>query len=252
MAILAAYYSQLLTCRLIVQIGSGVNLRVLDVGNNEWEEDLLKSLPSLHTISRCDSVSAVNGIGKAKWLKTIQKKEDYTDAIKKLGDDITVDESTVKQVEKLFCHLYGMPEENDINEVRYQKFCKEKMPEPHQLPPTKDELIQHLKRANYQSFVWKRALEVNPDIPSPVGNGWSLKDDVLEVVWMETLPAPESVLELVTCDCRRLNCNDNCQCRILSLECTDVCKCHGNCENVIYDKESDSDEDGNDEDNVNE
>ena len=155
-----------------------------------WEEDILKSLPSLHTISGCDSVSAVNGIGKAKWLKTIQKKEDYTDAIKKLGDDITVDESTVKQVEKLFCHLYGMPEENDINEVRYQKFCKEKMPEPHQLPPTKDELIQHLKRANYQSFVWKRALEVNPDIPSPVGNGWSLKDDVLEVGWMETLPAP--------------------------------------------------------------
>ena len=241
-AILAAYYSQLLTCRLIVQIGCGVNLRVLDVGNNEWE-DVLKSLPSLHAISGCDSVSAVNGIGKGKWLKTIQK-EDYIDAIKELGEDITVDESTVKQVEKLFCHLYGMPEEDDINKVRYRRFCKKKMPEPHQLPPTKDDLIQHLKRANYQSFVWKRALQVNPDIPSPVRNGWSLKDDVWKV--------PESVLELVTCDCRRLNCNGNCQCRTLSLECTDVCKCHANCENIIYDNVSDSDEDGIDREDANE
>ena len=118
MAILAAYYSQLLTCRLIVQIGCSVNLRVLDVGNNEWEEDVLKSLPSLNAISGCDSVSAVNGIGKGKWFNTIQMKENYIDAIKELGEDITVDESTVKQVEKLFCHLYRMPEEDDINEVR--------------------------------------------------------------------------------------------------------------------------------------
>ena len=120
------------------------------------------------------------------------------------------------------------------------------------MPPTKDELIQHLKRANYQSFVWKRALQVNPDIPSPVGNGWSLKDDVWKIVWMETLPAPESVLELVTCDCRRLNCNGHCQCRALSLECTDVCKCHANCENIIYDNVSDPDEDGIDGEDANE
>ena len=53
-AILARYYSQLLNCRLLLQIGSGSNLRILDIGINDLEEDLLKSLPSLHALSGCD------------------------------------------------------------------------------------------------------------------------------------------------------------------------------------------------------
>ena len=46
-----------------------------------------------------------------------------------------------------------MPEENEINDARYRKFCKNKIPELHELPPTKDELLQYAKRANYQSFI---------------------------------------------------------------------------------------------------
>ena len=225
-AILACYYSELINCRLLLQVGSGSNLRILDIGNNDLEEDLLKSLPSLHALSGCDSVSAINGIGKGKWLKTVTKSDKYIFAIQVLGEDIAVDKSTTNVIEKLFCHLYGMPEENEIND----------------LPPTKDQLLQHVKRANYQSFIWKRALHGNPDITSPVGNGWSLSGDVLEVVWMESLPAPESVLGLKTCDCRRLKCNASCQCKILSLECTDICKCHTNCENVSYNDDSDTDD----------
>ena len=131
-----------------------------------------------------------------------------------------------------------MPEEEEINEVRYRKFCKEKTPEPHQLSPTRDELIQHIKRANYQSFVWKRALLANPDISTPVGNGWSLNEDKLDIVWMEKLPAIESILELVTCDYRGSKCSGSCQCKILSLDCT----CRKNCENVSYNDHSDTDE----------
>ena len=112
-------------------------------------------------------------------LKTVTKSDKYIFAIQALGEDIVVDEITTNIIEKLFCHLYGMPEENEINDARYCKFCKNKIPEPHQLPPTKDELLQHVKQANYQSFIWKRTLHANPDIPSPVGNGWSLSDDVL-------------------------------------------------------------------------
>ena len=80
-AILACYYSQLLNCRLFLQIGSGSNLRILDIGNNVLEEDLLKSLPSLHALSGCDSVSAINGFGKGKLLKTLTKSDEYIFAI---------------------------------------------------------------------------------------------------------------------------------------------------------------------------
>ena len=153
-AILPCYYSQsLLNCRLLLRIGSGSNLRILDNGNNDLEEDLSKSLPSLHELSGCDSVSAINGIGKGKWLKTATKSDEYIFAIQALGEDIVVDESTTDITEKLFCHLCSMPEENEINDARYRKFCKNKIPELHQLPPTKDELLQYVKRANYQSFI---------------------------------------------------------------------------------------------------
>ena len=128
-----------------LQIGSGSNLRILDIGNNDLEEGLLKSLPSLHALSGCDSVTAINGIGKGKWLKTVTQSDKYIFATQTLGEDIGVDEITPNIIEKLFCHLYGMQEENEINNARYQTFCKNKILEPHQLLPTKDELSQHVK-----------------------------------------------------------------------------------------------------------
>ena len=64
-----------------------------------------------------------------------------------LGESVEVTESLFAIVERMVCHLYGMPEESDANSARY-KFCRAKIPESHQLPPAKDELLEHLKRAN--------------------------------------------------------------------------------------------------------
>ena len=41
-AILVCYYSELLNCRSFLQIVSGSNLRIMDIGNNDLEENLLK------------------------------------------------------------------------------------------------------------------------------------------------------------------------------------------------------------------
>ena len=57
-----------------------------------------------------------------------------------------------------------------INETRSRKFCMENKPEPHQLPPIKDDLTQRI-RAN-QAYEWNRALGTNLDIPSPIGHRW--------------------------------------------------------------------------------
>ena len=75
-----------------------------------------------------------------------------------LGESVEVTESLFAIVERMVCHLYGMPEESDANNARYKKFCRAKIPESHQLPPARDELLQHLKRANYQLLVWKQPL----------------------------------------------------------------------------------------------
>ena len=69
---------------------------------------------------------------------------------------------------------------------------------------------------------------------------------------MEKQPAAESVLKLITCTCRKSNCTNSCQYRVLSVECTDVCKCRGLCGNIIYDSvESDNDEVEEDNENDN-
>ena len=94
-------------------------------------------------------MSAFNGIGKAKWLSTVEKREEYMNAMRLLGESSEVTESLFAIIERMVCHLYGMPEESDINSARYKKFCRAKKSEPYQLPLTKDELLQHVKQANY-------------------------------------------------------------------------------------------------------
>ena len=71
------------------------------------------------------------------------------------------------------------------------------------------------------------------------------KDEKLSVVRKENQPAPESVLEFITCTCHKSNCTNFYKCRLLSMECTDVFKCRG--KNV----ESDNDEVEEDNENDN-
>ena len=65
-AILAIYYSRKIAVNIFVQLGTGSNVRITDVDNVDWQSELVETLPLLHAISDCDSVSAFNGIGKAK------------------------------------------------------------------------------------------------------------------------------------------------------------------------------------------
>ena len=71
-----------------------------------------------------------------------------------------------------------MPDETNVNETSYRKFCMENTPEPHRLPTIKYELTQHFIRANEQAYVCKRALEAKLDIPSRTGHGCERKDEM--------------------------------------------------------------------------
>ena len=123
----------------------GATLELLMWAIQIWQPELVEALPSLHAISGCDSVSAFNGIGKAKWLSTLEKREEYMNAMRLLGESLEVTEILFAIIERMLCHLYGMPEESDINSARNKKFCRAKTPEPHQLSPIKDKLLQHVK-----------------------------------------------------------------------------------------------------------
>ena len=90
---MSCFYAMKLQSRLLVNIGSACNVRILDVGNTEWSLDLLNSLPFLHAISGCDAISTFNSIGKAKWLLTVEKKEEFLGVLDNLGESLELSEN---------------------------------------------------------------------------------------------------------------------------------------------------------------
>ena len=87
-----------------------------------------------------------------------------------MGDAFDFDENLFAAVQEMVAEFYGVKTCPSINEARYRKFCtKNKVPEPHKLPPTKDELLLHCQRANYVTCIWKSALSANDMSPTPEG-----------------------------------------------------------------------------------
>ena len=75
-------------------------------------------------------------------------------------------------------------------------------------------------------------MNTNFELHFSIRHSWQDNEGRLEIVWMERNPAIESMLVLITCNCGGALCGDDCQCSVLSLECTGRCNCTGNCENV--------------------
>ena len=127
------------------------------------------------------------------------------------------------------CAMYGMKKGNqDVNHCRYTVFCSKKgKAESHQLPPCRDCLHHHCKRANYQTAVWKNAL-TNNQVPGPAGYGWALESGEsgqrLDIVWMSGSPAPKAMIELLACTCKRVCKSNTCECILNGLKCSDLCR----------------------------
>ena len=67
------------------------------------------------------------------------------------------------------------------------------VPEPQRLPPTRDALVLHIMRSNFQVAEWKFALNTDH----------APKDGKLAIKWMTKNPAPDEVLEFITTARRR-------------------------------------------------
>ena len=256
-AIYALYFNDKISVRIIVQIGVGSRKRLLDIDDitSELGEKCCAALPALHAFTGNDYTSAFHGLGKYKAYKLMKSSDEFLELFGQLGNSFTFDATLFPMLEKFVCKLYGLKSEN-TNDARYEKFClTKKSPEPQKLPPTRDSLCCHTKRTSYVTALIKRSLENVPDVPSPNGYGWKVVEGDLAIDWMLRKPAPEEILELVSCGCKRNNCGNQCICKIHGLVCTDLCGC-SNCENCTVnddtDDNSDSDSDDSDSSTDNE
>ena len=99
--------------------------------------------------------------------------------------------------------LYSGNDKDGVNETRYKMFGRSKNIQSYQLPPTKSALTERIKRVIYQVYLWKSALESSVEGLQPGDQGWQLKSEKLELFWSDLVSAPQGVMELVCCGCKK-------------------------------------------------
>ena len=181
----------------------------------------------------CDSISSIAGKGKVKAINLLKKHPEFIEDFEELGQTCIVTEKQIVNLTGFVCTLY-VKKMDYIDLLRYQIFCaKGGRVDPESLPPCLSTLILHIKLANYQALVWRNALRSNPMIPSPNGHGWDVTDDVITIKWLGSKPAPEEVLELLSCLCKRKCKAEDCVCMQAGLKCTVLCT--SKCDNMEKD-----------------
>ena len=113
-----------------------------------------------------------------------------------------------------------------------------------QLPPTADSLIPHIKHAHIITQIGKRFKNSNPEIPPLIDNGWEeTSPGIVSATTCLSPPAPNAVLALTKCSCKKSRCTPTSQCSCASsgLLCSGLCKC-AECENSSSRYSADSDQ----------
>ena len=105
--------------------------------------------------------------------------------------------------------MYGS-KSGDINSLRYQKFIERFSAKPgilltsydgvdtSLLPPCHESLKMHVRRANDQALVWKKADQPTPSIPGPDEHSWTIDEDGdLGICWTAGNLMPQELADIV-------------------------------------------------------
>ena len=135
----------------------------------------------------CDTTSAFYRKGKVSAWKIAKAKEEYVQTFYNLGTETTPSAEPTKQLHHFVCHLYGFEGYSDINRVRFEIFKGGKFDE-QLLPPNEDSLDQHISRANFQCYIWRRSTQPILNLPSFCHHGWKIDTVGNDLINWMTLP----------------------------------------------------------------
>ena len=133
-------------------------------------------------------------------------------------------------IERFFIVLYSRTSSlKKVNEARKQLFAQGNR-QLENIPPTKEALRQHVKRAVFQAgHIWGQSKKANPELPSPADWGWTKHgDDGWHPFWTVLPEVSKGCRELIKCKCKK-RCAGNCKCSAANLPCTGLCVCSGQC-----------------------
>jgi hypothetical protein len=228
--------------RLLLRRGKKNKIRLIDISRLAIVigRDECAALMGVHAWTGCDSVSAFAGQGKIKAVNLIRTNDTFREAFTTLGREWSVPDTLFTVIEEFTCNMYSRSAKSStVNALRYEMFrAKNGDVSSGQLPPCKDALLQHTKRANYQAAIWRRSLQNTPQIPEATdGHGWIIDGDgQIAIAWITRAPAPDVVLSLMSCKCVRSCKADSCPCIDNGLPCTPACRLQ-DCDNMKKDDE---------------
>ena len=247
--VLACYYQARIPASITLISGTRCRCRLVKVQSicEHLGPDICQVLPGLHALTGCDTASTFVGKGKKKALKMVKENQDMREKLQGIRETVPPSAEVIRKVESFVSTLYSGNDKDGVNEVRYKMFCRSKNIQSYQLPPTKSALTEHIKRTNYQTYLWKNALESSIEDLQPDGQGWHLTGGQLELFWSDLAPAPEGVMQLVCCGCNKPCDSRRCSCVKSGLPCTEACACSDDCLNCSLKQETESESDDDDD-----
>ena len=119
---------------------------------------LSKASPAYHAFTGCDTTSAFSGIGKKKSWKVLVNDSEAQQQLASLGEEPLAQASQLQSCEAFVCSLYTTAKKfAKTDDARHFLFCQKNKTSDN-LPPTSDCLSHHIKRANFQTYIWNTAL----------------------------------------------------------------------------------------------
>ena len=214
----------------------------------DLREDVCRHLFFIHALLGCDTTSSIYGIGKGASLNKFVNSEHFRQQAL-VFDNLasTVDEVKTACENAIVC-LYGGKPGQTLDQLRYQRYleklaCKSKSIQPQSLPPTSSAVKYHSLRVYLQIREWKDSTEgINY-----AEWGWRSAAEQLTPIMTDLAPAPQSLLQIMRCNCSQDCSTHRCSCRKNDLPCNPACgQCKGSActnapEQIPDDEDSDSD-----------
>ena len=181
------HHSRQINVPVLFDTGHGYKKRLINITElgSHYSENLCNALLGLHAFSGCDTVSAFKGKGKIKPMKLLLKSSSFCQVLAQLGEQWDVTDELISGMEKCVCAVYGGKKNKvtKVDELRHfliKSKCEESISgstikniDLSTLPPSKACLEQHIRRANYQTRIWKLANVGIYELPKPwQGHGW--------------------------------------------------------------------------------
>lgn len=208
------------------------------VVTEKFGSSLCSLLLPFHALMGCDSTStsSFRGKGRKKSFQILRDNTEIYKGLALLGQSLQLHDEAKMCCIEFICRLYQPSADiSDLNQLRFKMFCKKPVKN-QSLPPCQDSVVQHIKRCNYQSYLWKNSLIAKPDLESPVGHGWVKTEEGLIPELMTQAPAPKELTELTVCQCKLSKCSSRaCKCVKAGLLCSPACGCENDselCQNI--------------------